>query len=478
MAGSDRPHLESNAMGVADIVFFVLAAVAPVGVVVSLTTLSIALGAGAGTPGTYVIAGVVLLLFAIGYVRMSRRVINAGAFYAYISRGLGRVAGTAAAYVAIVAYNAATIGILGALAYFAHVSLGDVLHVHLSWQLWATIAFVLVAALSYFEVTLSAHVLGIALAAELAVLLALDIGVLIDKGFRGFSLEVFRPSLVFSSGFGVSLMLAFGSFVGFEATAIYGEEAKDPRRTVPRATYIAIGAISLFYLVTTWAVVSAYGVHAAQAAAAKNPTTFVFGAELQYVGHFANDAMQVLVVTSLFAAFLAFHANTSRYHFALARDGLLPRALSWTHPKYESPVGGSAAQLGLTAIVVIGFALAGEDPYLKMGVPLYGVGVIGIVALQALASFAVVRFLNAHPEGESRLATVVAPLLGGTGLAVGLALMVEHYSTLTGSTAGWINELPWLLVAAAGAGVLVALLRRPREAPDVDRAAHAVAEPV
>jgi amino acid transporter len=464
MTRPDRPHLESNAMGVADIVFFVLAAVAPVGVIVSLTTLSIALGAGAGVPGTYLIAGLVLVLFAVGYVRMSRRMTNAGAFYAYISRGLGRVAGAAAAYVAVIAYNAATIGILGALAYFAHVALGDVLHIHLSWQLWAIIAFAIVAVLSYREVTLSAKVLGLALTAEVAVLLALDIGVLIDKGFHGFSLDVFKPSIVFSSGFGVSLMLAFGSFVGFEATAIYGEEAKDPARTVPRATYIAIGLISVFYLLTTWAVVSAYGVDAAQAAAAKDPTTFVFGAEFQYVGRFATDAMQVLVVTSLFAAFLAFHANTSRYHFALGRDGLLPRALAWTHPKHESPLGGSAAQLALTAIVTIGFALAGQDPYLRMGVALYGVGVIGIVALQALASFAVMRYFRVNAGGESRLATLVAPLLGGAGLAAGVALMVTHYSTLTGSTIGWINDLPWLLVAAGAIGAVVALARRPRSA--------------
>jgi amino acid transporter len=139
---------------------------------------------------------------------------------------------------------------------------------------------------------------------------------------------------------------------------------------------------------------------------------------------------------------LAFHANTSRYHFALGRDGLLPRALAWTHPKHGSPLGGSAAQLALTAIVTIGFALAGQDPYLRMGVALYGVGVIGIVALQALASFAVIRYFRVNAGGESRLATLVAPLLGGAGLAAGVALMVTHYSTLTGSTIGWINDLP------------------------------------
>ncbi len=477
MAASDRPHLGSNQMGVADIVFFVLALIAPVGVVVSLTVLSIALGAGAGTPGIYVIAGVVMALFAVGYVRMSRRVTNAGAFYAYISRGLGRTAGTAAAYVAVVAYNAAAIGVLGALAFFAHLSLGDVLGVHLSWQVWAIIAFALVAVLSYFEVTLSAKVLGVALLAEVAVLLALDVGVLIDKGFHGFSLDVFSPSVVFSSGFGVSLMLAFGSFVGFEATAIYGEEAKDPARTVPRATYIAIGAIALFYLLTTWAVVTAYGVDAAQAAALKDPAGFMFAAESQYVGNLATNGMQVLVVTSLFASFLAVHASASRYHFALARDGVLPRALARTHPKNGAPIGGSAAQLALTAIVVIAFALAGQDPYLVMGIGLYGVAVIGIVTLQALTSFAVISYFLRERTGESRLATLVAPLLGGIGLSVGVALMATNYGALTGSTTAWINALPWVLVVAAVAGVLVVVVRQPAQWTEFDSAFEPAAEP-
>jgi amino acid transporter len=457
-------------MGVADIVFFVLALIAPVGVVVSLTTLSIALGAGAGTPGMYVIAGFVLSLFAVGYVRMSRRVTNAGAFYAYISCGLGRVAGTAAAYVAVVAYNAAAIGVFGALAFFAHVSLGDVLGVHLSWPVWAMVAFTVVAVLSYREVTLSAKVLGVALTAEVAVLLALDIGVLIDKGFQGFSLDVFKPSLVFSGGFAVSLMLAFGSFVGFEATAIYGEEAKDPKRTVARATYISIAAISIFYLLTTWAIVSAYGVDGAQAAAAKDPAGFLFAAEFTYVGALATDMLEVLVVTSLFASLLAVHASASRYHFALARDGVLPRALARTHPKYGSPIGGSAAQLALMAVVVIAFALAGQDPYLTMGIGLYGVGVIGIVALQALASFAVIRFFWIERTGESRWATLVAPLLGGIGLTAGVALMATNYGTLTGSTVAWINALPWVLIVAAVAGAGVATVHGSAETPQADAA--------
>ena len=114
-------------MGVMDIVFFVLAGVAPMGVVVALTVLAIALGNGAGVPGTYLVAGIVLALFAIGYVRMSRRVTNAGAFYAYATKGLGHRVGGSTAYIAVLAYNAATIGILGALAFFANQVMNSVL---------------------------------------------------------------------------------------------------------------------------------------------------------------------------------------------------------------------------------------------------------------------------------------------------------------------------------------------------------------
>ena len=221
---------------------------------------------------------------------------------------------------------------------------------------------------------------------------------------------------------------------------------------------------------------TAYGVEAAQAAAAKDPAGFIFAAEFQYVGNVATDGLQVLVVTSLFASFLAVHASASRYHFALARDGVLPRALSRTHPKYGSPIGGSAAQLALTAIVVIAFALAGQDPYLVMGIGLYGVGVIGIVTLQALTSFAVIRFFIKERTGESRLATFVAPLLGGIGLTAGVVLMAMNYGTLTGSTIAWINALPWLLVAAAGAGALVAIVRRRAQATDIDGVLTPVAD--
>ncbi len=449
---SERPT--RGTMSTADIVFFVLAGVAPMGVVVALLVLAIALGNGAGVPGTYLIAGGVLSLFAVGYVRMSRRVTNVGGFYTYARLGLGRRMGGATAYVALVAYNAATVGIFGTLAYFLRL-LGIEFGLDLPWQAWAVFAFVVVGALSYFEVTMSAKVLGVALAAEVLSLLAFDIGILLDQGFHGFSLDVFRPSNVFSSGFGVTLMLALGSFVGFEATSLYGEESREPRRSVPRATYISLALITGFYLLTSWAAITASGVDNAQGAAQADPSGFIFGLNQKYVGSAATDVMEILVVTSLFAAFLAFHCNTARYHLALARDGLLPRSLARLHPKHGSPVNASAAQLGLLALLVIGFAAVGQDPYLGMGISLYGVGVLGIVLLQAIASVAIVAFFLRHRREESLWGAIIAPALGGLGLVVGLVFMVLNYETLTGSTLTWVNAMPLALALAALVGYLV-----------------------
>jgi len=463
-------ELDSGVLSTKDVVFVVLGGVAPMATMVAILSLSIALGVGAGVPGTYLIAGGVLALFAVGYVRMSRRIANAGAFYVYATRGLGERSGGATAYVALLSYNAATIGILGGFAYFAHAVGVSVVGIDLPWQVWAFIAFALVAVLCWFDVRISAGVLGLALLGEVLILLVFDAAVLSDKGFHGFSLEVFKPSFVFAGGFGVSLMLAFGSYTGFEAAALYSEEARDPHRTVPRATYIAIATITAFYLVTTWAAISAYGIGQAQAAAARDPSVFLFAANAKYVGGFANDAMQVLVVTSLFGAYLAFTTNTARYHFALARDRLVPRAMQRTHPKYGSPIAASGVQLALTAAVVTGFALAGQDPYLQLGTSLYGLGVLGIVLLQCIGSVAVVGFFRRDSRGESKWGTLVAPGLAAVGLACGLVLMVDNYSLLTGSTQFWANHLPWLLPVVAVLGAVVAhtvRARHPREAAHV-----------
>ncbi|NMN99958.1 APC family permease [Gordonia sp. TBRC 11910] len=444
----------------ADIVFFVLAGVAPMGVVVAILAVSIARGTGAGVPGAYVVAGAILALFSAGYIKMSRRITNVGGFYTFAQEGLGRRAGGATAMVAVVAYNAATVGIFGGLVYYGSDVASQLFGVSVPWPAVAVVCLIAVAVLSYFEVTASAKVLAVALAAEVLILLAFNVAVLVRLGFHGFSMHVFAPAAVFGGGFGISLMLAFGSFVGFEATSLYGEEARDPRRSVPRATYLSLAVITVFYVLISWAAISAYGVGKAQQAAQADTENFIFNASTQYLGKAVTDMMAILVVTSLFAAFLAFHCNTARYHVALARDGLLPRFLARINSRHHSPVAASAAQLVVVIVFTVGFGVAGQHPYLSMGISFYGLGVLGIVVLQAIAATSIVAYFLRNRLTESVVTSIVAPALAVVGFAVALVLMVANYPTLTGSTVTWINSLPWALPVAAVLGAVLAGRRR------------------
>jgi amino acid transporter len=159
-----------------------------------------------------------------------------------------------------------------------------------------------------------------------------------------------------------------------------------------------------------------------------------------------------LVITSLFAAMLSLHNATARYFFALGRERILPAALSLAHPRHRSPYVGSIAQLAITVAAVLPFAIANSDPYLTLGASMAGLGTLGVIALQAGAALAVIAFFRRRRD--SRVwTTLVAPAIGAAGLITGTILVVANYSALTGRTSGITNQLPWILVVAALAGL-------------------------
>jgi amino acid transporter len=454
---SDQPasaRLAPDTVGVAHIVYLVLGAAAPMAAIVGAMPVAVAIGDGKGFTGAYVLAGVVLLLFSVGYSAMSRHVTDAGAFYSYAARGLGRATGSATGYIALVAYNAMAIALSAAFAFFAHSSFRDVLHLDLTWQTWWAIGTGVAALLSYRRIGLTAHVLGIALICEILVLVVFDVAVLTDKGPGAFSLSVFSPTAVLSGAAGIGILYAFTSFVGFEAAAIYGEEARDPERTIARATYVSLAIVGVFYTVTTWAAISAYGTEHARTAARISPSSFVFHINQLEVGTFATKAMEVLVVTSLFAGFLAFHQGAARYFFAMSRDGLTFRWLGRTHRSRGTPHIAQMAQLAIVALVVGVLAILGRDPYLQIAAPTLALGTIGIIVLQAAASVSITAFFRRRRDPRI-WSTFVAPLLSSVGLIASAVLGVTDFGTLVGSRSSIIGALPWLYVVAAAIGLLV-----------------------
>ena len=406
-------------------------------------------GNGPGVPVMFLVAGLTLLLFAFGYAAMARLVSNSGAFYTYIARGLGKRAGVAAAFVAVIAYNAQTVGIVGGFSYAAQLGIG------IPWYIDAFILIALVGFLGYRNVDVSAKVLAVLMTGEILLLGALDAGIIYDKGLRAFPIHIALQSAL-SAGAPIALLFAFSGFVGFESAALYAEETRDPQRSIPRATYFAVVLIGIFYSLSAWVAVGAEGGAAITGLRKQDPNQvgkLYFDLMTKYVGSLATTLMGLMVLLSLAAATLATHNAAARYMFALGRERLLPNRLGGLHRLHLSPNVASFSQTAFNAVVVTIFVLLGLDPYIGLASTMIGLGTTGIVLLQALAGMAVIGFFVTRGSGHW-FTTRLAPAIGSLGCFVAVVLTIAHFSVLTNSSSAILNRLPMIYPVALVVGII------------------------
>lgn len=474
--GSVSRALARDRLGVPAVLFFVMAGVAPLTVAAGVIPTAYATTGLTAIPAAFLVIAVVLGVFSAGYVAMTRHVTNAGAFYALISRGLGRVAGVAAALVALLAYSLLQVGLYGALGPDAAAEAATHLGVHAPWWAWALAAWAIVTVLGLLRVDITGRVLGVLLTAEVGVIAAESVAGLARPAGGHLSVATLSPGALGSAGwgtFGVLAVVAVLGFVGFEQAPVLGE-ARHSRRTIPAATYAALGAIAVVYAGAAWAMAAHAGDgHVAAAAAQQGP-----GLLFSLGGPALSQAAQVLFLTSLFAAALAFHNATWRYMFSLAREGVLPAALARTGAN-NIPTTASLAQsvTGLAAICL--FALAGWPPFAVMFFWLGTTGGFGILVLLTLTSVAVIVFFGRDPHGETTFARLTAPFLAALALAGIVVLAVWHYSLLLGvppgSIASWALPAAYAAIAAVGTGWgLILRARRPRVYALIGLGPHAV----
>ncbi|MEU8865497.1 APC family permease [Streptomyces umbrinus] len=469
---STAGKLKPNSLGVMGILFFVLSAQAPLTGVAGAVPIAVAIGNGAGAPAAYLAAGVIVLLFSVGFVAMGRHVVDAGAFYTYIGKGLGKSLGAGSAGIALFAYcaiQAAMYGLYGATVsgLLDHYTGADV-----PWWVCAVVTMAIVQVLGAVGIEMGAKVLAVFVLAEFSILAVFALVTLFKGGGpEGLGVaQSFSPSAALDGAPGVALMFAVASMIGFEATAIYGEEAREPRKTVPRATYLAVALVTGFFAFASWMLISSYGASKATDAAGRaleggDSTAFVFAPIADLFGTWVNDVLPILLATSLFAGILAFHNSANRYLFSLSRDGLLPRRLSAINRRHSPAVAGWV-QTAIAVVLVVPFALAGKDPVLALFSWGSGVAVLGIMLLYLLTSLSVVAFFRRERLDTRPWNTLIAPALGALGMAGAIWLIMENFTTLIGgeqSTAIWLElTVPVVLVA----GVVTARLTRGRAAVD------------
>src|ERR1700752_68093 len=204
----------------------------------------------------------------------------------------------------------------------------------------------LIGVLAFFDVKISARVLGVALIGEVLVLTIFDI-LVFGQGGENIQAAALNPINAFKTlpsgslngtdiaagAWAVGVFFAFWSWVGFEMAPNYGEESKDAKRNVPRALYISVIGLGIFYILTSWAPFAGYSsVAAAAKVAVKYPGNYYIGVADSIAGHWVGSLLSFLIITGSFACGMAFHNTTARYAYSLGREGLLPRQLGKTHP--------------------------------------------------------------------------------------------------------------------------------------------------
>lgn len=464
-AGTEHASL-SGSLGVTAIVFMVVAAAAPLTVIGGGTPVGLALGNGVGFPANYVLAAVILILFSVGMSAMSRRISKPGAFFTYIGAGLSRSLGVGAAFVALVAYTAVQLAVYGFLGEQLHIAAASAHLPSPPWWVWAFVIIALVGWLGYHNIDLSTKVLGVALVAEVLIVLILDVVVLATGGAQGISGESFTPHAALSGNPGVGLTFAIAGFIGFEATAIFRDEARDPERTVPRATYAAIILIGAFYALSAWALVLAVGPSKIVAAAQGDPSGLMVATTNRYLGGFAAGAVQVLMLSSAFACVLSFHNVLARYMHAMGQTKVLPGPLAEVHKSFGSPARSSIVQSITSAVLVGASVLVGLDPITQVFSWFSGLAVLGVLVLMALTSIAVIVYFRHDRSDRRPWNTIIAPVLATIGL-MGLTLVVAvNFPVLIGGDVGLAVGLALVIVLALIVGIGVALSLK-RKHPEI-----------
>lgn len=452
-------QLRKNSLGLLAVTFMVISAAAPLTGVAGAMPLAFMLGNGSGVPATFIFATLVMLAFAAGYVAMSRHVTNAGAFYAYAARGLGGRTAGAVAIVALVAYNAMQFGLIGLFGAIAAGVFGE-FGLVLPWWGWSLLAILLVGFLGYRQVDLSAKVLIVVVALEYLIVLIVDFAILGKGGASGLSMNLFDGTAFFSGSLTAAILFCLGCFIGFEATTIYAEEAREPEKTIPRATYLSVLMIGVFFVFTTWLMIVGVGVEqlVPTIQGLPDPAMFFFGLAEQYVGGPVPMIAGLLLVSSLFAALSAFHNYIARYSYVAGREGLLPETFGRTHDAHQSPHIGSVVQT-VGAIVVLGlFAGLGLDPVLNMFTWISQIGTLGVLGMMTVTSIAVIAFFRRSKATGSPIATLILPLVSGVVMAGLFVYIFMNFGDLTGTTGGALGIiLPSLIPAAAVVGYLLAL---------------------
>lgn len=442
-------------MGTFTLTMTVLAFTAPLVVVSGFAPFIIAAG-GMAAPVGFIITMLLMLLFSMGFLTMAKYSTRPRNFYLFIREGLGSTMGLGAAFMSITAYLMLLIGTYT----LCGVSISSLLTSFggpdIPWWILSFIGWGAVSTIGYFQIDVSAKIMCLIMFVELLLVVIFNTSVFITGGAEGLSSMPFSFDSFLDSNISVALLFCILAFIGFEATLLYRDEVKDPEKTIPKATYIAVAVIGVIYIVSTYALITAYGSDALNIAENKPNDMFTDGMTL-YVTHTITQIAHLFVVTSILATLLSIHNAVTRYIYNLSKDRVLPAKFSAIHTKFNSPYVASltVSLIAISALLPMFILVAdGATVYGKIN----GLGCVGVVVLMALVSLSVLVwfFKEGHLKTKNYFMVVIAPVTSFSVLAVTAIYIMQHVELVLGGEVGENNQYLYILLLSFIIGIILA----------------------
>src|SRR3954471_4925377 len=335
----DFDHLREHSIGLPGVLFQSITHMAPAAAVAYSIYISVP-HAGAALPLAVFLALIACLLAANSIGQLAKELPSAGGLYTYAARTLGPYPGFLVAWFFLLFEPL--------VAPFLFLECGWAMHEVMAsevgwkytgqWWIWVTLTAAIVFLLTYRDIRISTRA-GVLLGVfEIGVFAALAIWMLLSN-LGDLTLQPFNPNHAPEGAFtgvGKGMVFAILAFIGFEASAPLGEEAKNPRRTIPFAVVGSCLAIGLFYVLLSYAWVigeGGVGSFAAKAGASADPWREL--AKVFWAGGWV--LVFAVIINSIVANSNAGFNAATRVFYAMARNGIAPKALARTHPQFKTP---------------------------------------------------------------------------------------------------------------------------------------------
>lgn len=422
MAGLDR-----RSLGFVDVLAQSVGAVAPSAAAATCPVL-VAARAGSGTLVAFLLAAVLMTLVASAVNQFARRMAATGSLYTFAARGLGERAGFATSAAMIVGYGfVAMFALLGAAYYSltlaAHVVPGAAGSRGLVLLLLAGFGALCLLIL-WRGIRLSTRVTLVVELLAIAGILLL-IAVLLVRVPAGSFWNVALPTDVGIPQLAAGTTVAVTAFVGFESAATLGAESRRPFATIPRTIRWTVIAAGVLYLLSAYTQLAGFDAFGGDLAASASPVNDLAArAGVEWIGLLLDAAL----ACSFLACALASTTALARVLFSLGREGIAPRRLGRTHPRFRTPhvaLGvGIAVEVAVPAVLVA----AGMGAWPAMGVVVV-CAAAGYMTAYALVCVATPFFLRRI--GELTAGPAIASGVAAVGLAatLGLDLWLEVSGT-------------------------------------------------